>query len=318
MRYDFAPMEGITGFLFRQLHHQYFPGVDRYYIPFLSPTQDHTFTPRELREVLPENNQGLEVVPQLLTKSPEDFLWAAGELSAMGYQTVNLNLGCPSGTVVAKGKGAGMLRCPEDLDRFLDTVFSRAPCAVSVKTRLGLSDAAEFGSILEIYNRYPISELIVHPRVQQDFYRHPVRMEQFGPILSASRNPVCYNGGLVRVESCRCLEARFPTISGIMIGQGFLANPALASQIRGGLPASREALQSFHDHLFDGYCRLFDSPHNAMMRMKELWPYLIRLFRNSGSCAKALRKARDPQAFRLAADTVFQTLELFAEADWAS
>ena len=121
MRYDFAPMEGITGFLFRQLHHQYFPGVDRYYIPFLSPTQDHTFTPRELREVLPENNQGLEVVPQLLTKSPEDFLWAAGELSAMGYQTVNLNLGCPSGTVVAKGKGAGMLRCPEDLDRFLDT-----------------------------------------------------------------------------------------------------------------------------------------------------------------------------------------------------
>ena len=163
MRYDFAPMEGITGFLFRQLHHQYFPGVDRYYIPFLSPTQDHTFTPRELREVLPENNQGLEVVPQLLTKSPEDFLWAAGELSAMGYQTVNLNLGCPSGTVVAKGKGAGMLRCPEDLERFLDTVFSRAPCAVSVKTRLGLSDAAEFGPILEIYNRYPISELIVHP-----------------------------------------------------------------------------------------------------------------------------------------------------------
>ena len=166
MRYDFAPMEGITGALFRRLHHQFFPGVDRYYMPFLSPTRDHVFTPRELREILPENNPDAEVIPQLLTKVPEDFLWAAGELAAMGYQTVNLNLGCPSGTVVAKGKGSGMLADPSALDAFLDAVFSRAPCAVSVKTRLGLSDPEEFGPLLEIYNHYPLAELIVHPRVQ--------------------------------------------------------------------------------------------------------------------------------------------------------
>ena len=318
MRYDFAPMEGITGFLFRQLHCRYFPGVDRYYMPFLSPTQDHAFTPRELREILPENNQGLEVVPQLLTKSPKDFLWAARELSAMGYRTVNLNLGCPSGTVVAKGKGAGMLRCPEALDRFLDAVFSRAPCAISIKTRLGLSAPEEFGPLLEIYNRYPLAELIVHPRVQQDFYRHPVRTEAFGPILAASRNPVCYNGGLVSAAGCRDLEARFPAVSGVMIGQGLLATPALAGQVKGGPAVRRDVLRAFHDQLFDGYCQLFGSTHNAMMRMKELWPYLIRLFRDSASCARALRKARDLPAFRLAVDTVFQTRELLPEADWTT
>ena len=127
MNYYFAPLEGVTGSEFRRAHHRWFPGVDAYYMPFLSPTQDHVFTPRELRNVLPEHNQGFRAVPQLLTKNPEDFLWCAGELAAMGYGEVNLNLVCPSGTVTAKGKGAGMLARPEELDCFLDTVFSQAP-----------------------------------------------------------------------------------------------------------------------------------------------------------------------------------------------
>ena len=316
MRYDFAPMEGITGALFRRLHHQFFPGVDRYYMPFLSPTRDHVFTPRELREILPENNPDAEVIPQLLTKVPEDFLWAAGELAAMGYQTVNLNLGCPSGTVVAKGKGSGMLADPSALDAFLDAVFSRAPCAVSVKTRLGLSDPEEFGPLLEIYNRYPLAELIVHPRVQKDGYRHPVRLEAFASILAASRHPVCFNGGLVTTQDCRDLVDRFSGICGVMIGQGLVANPALVRQIRGGPGADWEALRAFHEALFGGYSQLFGSAHNAMMRMKELWAYLIRLFRDSGPYAKRLRKARDPQTFSQAVDAVFQELELLPEADW--
>ena len=316
MRYDFAPMEGITGALFRRLHHQFFPGVDRYYMPFLSPTRDHVFTPRELREILPENNPDAEVIPQLLTKVPEDFLWAAGELAAMGYQTVNLNLGCPSGTVVAKGKGSGMLADPSALDAFLDAVFSRAPCAVSVKTRLGLSDPEEFGPLLEIYNHYPLAELIVHPRVQKDGYRHPVRLEAFAPILAASRHPVCFNGGLVTTQDCRDLVDRFSGICGVMIGQGLVANPALVRHIRGGPGADRETLRAFHEALFGGYSQLFGSAHNAMMRMKELWAYLIRLFRDSGPYAKRLRKARDPQTFSQAVDAVFQELELLPEADW--
>ena len=316
MRYDFAPMEGITGALFRRLHHQFFPGVDRYYMPFLSPTRDHVFTPRELREILPENNPDAEVIPQLLTKVPEDFLWAAGELAAMGYQTVNLNLGCPSGTVVAKGKGSGMLADSSALDAFLDAACSRAPCAVSVKTRLGLSDPEEFGPLLEIYNHYPLAELIVHPRVQKDGYRHPVRLEAFAPILAASRHPVCFNGGLVTTQDCRDLVGRFSGICGVMIGQGLVANPALVRQIRGAPGADRETLRAFHEALFGGYSQLFGSAHNAMMRMKELWAYLIRLFRDSGPYAKRLRKARDPQTFSQAVDAVFQELELLPEADW--
>ena len=197
MQYYFAPLEGVTGSEFRRAHHRWFPGVDAYYMPFLSPTQDHVFTQRELRNVLPEHNQGFRAVPQLLTKNADDFLWCAGELAAMGYDEVNLNLGCPSGTVVAKGKGAGLLGAPEALDQMLDRIFSGSPVAVSLKTRLGLEEPEEFARLLEIFGRYPVSLLIVHPRVRKDFYRHPVRMEYFEQAVDTYSGPLCFNGGLV-------------------------------------------------------------------------------------------------------------------------
>ena len=137
-RYDFAPLDGITKVVFRQVYHRMFGGADRYFIPFFSPTDQHILTKRDQRELDPAANAGLPVVPQVMTRRAPDFLWAAEIVADMGYTEVNLNLGCPSGTVTAKGKGAGMLTDPEALDRFLDDVFSKCPIAISVKTRLGM------------------------------------------------------------------------------------------------------------------------------------------------------------------------------------
>ncbi len=314
MRCYFAPMEGVTGYLFRQIHQKYFPGVDRYYMPFLSPRQDHSFTRRELEDVLPEHNGDVEAVPQLLTRRGEDFLWAAGELAAMGYREVNLNLGCPSGTVVAKGKGSGLLGRTEELERLLDEVFARTPAAVSVKTRLGLRDPEEFGPLLELYNRYPIAELTIHPRVQKDFYKNRVRMDAFAAALAASRNPVCYNGDLVTPEDVAGLRDRFPAVEAVMAGRGAVADPALFAKVKGGAPADRETLRVFHDELYEAYRRSFGSDHSAMMRMKELWGYLIGLFRDSGRQAKALRKERDPRGYEARVGEIFATLELARDA----
>ena len=198
MKYYFAPLEGVTSAPYRQAHHRHFSGVDRYYAPFISPTIHHVLTPREQRDILPEYNEGVPVIPQLLTKNAEDFLWAAGDLAAMGYSEVNLNLGCPSGTVVSKGKGSGFLGHPEELERFLDEIFEKSPIAVSVKTRLGVTDPDEFGPILELYNRYPISELTIHPRVQKQMYRKEVSVAMQGsnPVMNkycggdAGRDPI--------------------------------------------------------------------------------------------------------------------------------
>lgn len=315
MRIYLAPMEGMTGLLYRQVHSRCFGGVDRYYMPFISPGQDHIFTKRDLRELDPEANSGLNAVPQLLTRQAEDFLWAAGELAAMGYREVNLNLGCPSGTVTAKGKGAGFLARPEELERFLEEIFSAAPVKISVKTRLGMDAPEEFGRLLEIYNKYPISELTIHTRIRSDFYRVPARMDCFERWWRESRNPVCYNGDLVTVGDCLKFGERFPEVGAVMVGQGLAADPALARKVKGGPGADRDTLAYFHAALYEGYCAAFGSRHNAMMRMKELWRYHIHLFEESEKYGKKLRKAADPAQYESLVADLFRDLALRTEAE---
>ena len=315
MKYYFAPLEGVTGSEFRRVHHRFFPGVDAYYMPFLSPTQDHILTQREKRNVLPEHNQGFRAVPQLLTKQAEDFLWCAGELAAMGYDEVNLNLGCPSGTVVAKGKGAGMLASPDDLKRFLDTVFSRSPVKISLKTRLGLENPEEFPPLLDLFDQYPVSLLIVHPRVRSDFYKVPVRMAWFRYAVEHFSAPLCFNGGLVTAGDCAQFARDFPEVDQVMIGQGLLANPALVRQARGGPGADRETLRAFHDELYHTYLDIFASQRNTVFHMKELWSYLSRLFDGAEKPMKRIRKAADSPSYEAAVAQMF-ALPLRTEADW--
>ncbi len=305
MKYFFAPMEGVAGAEFRRIHHQFFPGADAYYMPFLSPTQDHVLTPRELRGVLPEHNRGFRAVPQLLTKNAEDFLWCAGELAAMGYDEVNLNLGCPSGTVVSKGKGAGLLARPEELERLLDEIFSRAPVKISLKTRLGLEDPEEFPRLLELFRRYPACLLILHPRVRADYYRHPVRTEWFRYAAEHYGGPLCFNGGLASAEDCARLAAQFPQVSHVMIGQGLLANPALIRQAKGGPGPDKPELRAFHDALYQTYLTRFASQRNTVFHMKELWSYLYRLFEGGEKPLKAIRKAADSPAYEAAVARMF-------------
>lgn len=310
MRYYCAPLEGLTGRQFRQVHQSCFPGVDRYYMPFLSPAQGHVFSRKELRELDPAANRGVPVVPQLLTRRAEDFLWAAGELAELGYGEVNLNLGCPSGTVTAKGKGAGFLGRLEELEAFLDQIFARCPLPISIKTRLGVHRPEEFEAVLALYRQYPVCELILHPRVQKDLYRPPVRSEWYAPALAQSRFPVCANGDLNTPRDISALLSQYPALDRVMLGRGLMMDPALIVKQKGGPPASREDLRNFHDALYDCYTRDFGSPHSAMMRMKEHWFYLIRRFQNHEKHAKHLKKARDPQEFRRWTQAVFQDLEL--------
>ena len=231
MKLEMAPLEGLTTYIFRNTHAKYFGKMDKYYTPFLSLHKEKEFSHKERQEILPENNEGLWVVPQVLTNSAEDFLKAAGKLKALGYEEVNINLGCPSGTVVPKGKGAGMLAEPERLEQFLTEVFENTPLKISIKTRLGMTDEAEWSRLLEIYNRFPLEELIVHVRVREDYYKKPVRPEAFAYTMEQSKCPVCYNGDIFAVEDYVALTKKFPNLPAVMLGRGLLRNPGLAEEM---------------------------------------------------------------------------------------
>lgn len=312
MYYEAAPLQGITTAVFRSVHCRVFGGADTYYMPFFSPTQEHLMTKRDLRELDPARNQGVPVIPQIMTRRAEDFLWAAGELAAMGYREVNLNLGCPSGTVTAKGKGAGFLAHPEELDRFFEKIFSADPkVRITIKTRLGIRDPAEFARLLEIYNRYPIRELILHPRVQKDFYRNEVRMDAFRGALENSRHPVCYNGDLLTVAQCAAFSRQFPSVRAVMIGRGMAADPALFRKLRGGAGARREELYRFTRTLYREYQQAYGDRGPAVQRMKEVWYYLIHLFADSEKYGKKMRRVSAPDEYeRLEAELYRDLLPL--------
>ena len=314
MNYDFAPMEGLTDSVYRRVHHKHFPGIDRYYMPFLSPTMHQTLTRKEDRELPMADSVGFRAVPQILTKIPEDFLWAAEKCRERGYEEVNLNIGCPSGTVTAKGKGAGMLADPEGLDRFLDAIFSGSPLPVSVKTRVGVHHHEEFPRLLEIFNRYPIRELIIHPRVRKDFYNTPIREDAFRLAAEVSKNPLCYNGDLCSLEDLEAVRQRYPGVVSLMIGRGLIGDPGMRTP--GGTTAAK--LEAFHNELMEEYITVFGSARNAMFRLKENWRYLICRFEGGERLFKQLRKTTDIDEYRCITTEIFQALPLAPglKADW--
>ena len=271
-------------------------------MPFLSPTIHRTLTHKEDRELPVADSVPFTAVPQILTKVSEDFLWAARVCADRGYDEVNLNIGCPSGTVVSKGKGSGMLRDVNALDAFLDAVYRESPLSVSVKTRLGLESPDEFPAILEVLNRYPIKELTIHPRVRKQFYDGNVHMAMFDYAVANSRNPLCYNGDILSLSQAEALQRRYPAVEAVMIGRGLIADPGL---LRGG--TDKESLEGFLTELLEVYEVEFGGSRNAMFRMKENWGFLHSRFEGSDKLWKALRKTTDVSEFKSLSAQILHT-----------
>ena len=305
MRYYYAPMEGITDATFRRLHAKYFPGVDRYFMPFLSPTIHRTLTHREARELPRADTVDFVAVPQLLGKNVEDMLWAIGVCADQGYDEVNINLGCPSGTVVSKGKGSGMLSDLFALDDFLSAIYAKAVLPVSLKTRIGVNDSENWEKILEIYRDYPVKELTVHPRIRKAFYKGDCDMAAFAKAVEGSPFPVCYNGNVTSIADAETIAAQFPGVESVMIGRGLVADPGM---LAGG--TQRETLKAFLNELSDTYCRVFESKRNAIYRMKDNWHYLIGLFEGSEKLWKEMRKSTDYDRFMAIANEIIETLPM--------
>lgn len=305
MKIEAAPMQGLIDHDFRRVHCRIFTPADKYYTPFLTPTATHKMTPRELREIDPEKNRGIDLVPQILCASVPDFLWAAGELAAMGYDEVNLNLGCPSGTVTAKKKGSGMLDDLDTLQNFLDGIFEGCPLKISLKTRIGGKSADEFSALCELYSRYPVEELIVHCRYREQQYKGVPDLKAWETALERCDFPLCYNGDIFDRERAKLFAEKYPQTEALMIGRGLAANPGLSDELKRGVPVEKQALYEFHAELFANCKERINCEKPLLLHMKELWTYLGCSFEGSERAVKRLKKSQTAADYLSAVDSVF-------------
>lgn len=310
MKYYFAPLEGVTGYIYRNAYEAFFGQIDKYFLPFISPTKTKGFTSKELNDILPEHNQGINAVPQILTNNSENFVGTVNEIIKFGYNEVNLNLGCPSGTVVAKHKGSGFLAQRKQLDEFLEEVFSKISTKISIKTRIGKDSPEEFYELIEIFNKYPLEELIIHPRIQTDFYKNKPNMEVFKDGLTLSKNPVCYNGDIFNVKDYTQLTENYQSLQAVMLGRGIIANPALIREIKNNDKLDKQKIREFHDAIYKGYQQILSGDRNVLFKMKEVWFYMIHLFAESDKYAKKIRKTDRLQEYESIISRIFQELDI--------
>ncbi|HOO79980.1 MAG TPA: tRNA-dihydrouridine synthase family protein [Lachnospiraceae bacterium] len=287
---ELAPMEGLTTYIFRRAYAHYYHAIDRYYTPFLSLHQEKEWGKKELMELAEENNPGQPLIPQVLTNSAAAFQKAEESFLDMGFTEVNINLGCPSRTVTAKKKGSGMLREPEELNRFLEEIFTRTKIDISIKTRLGVHDASEWEALLAVYNQYPITELIIHARVSDDFYGNTTNVEAFRYAMENSKNPLCYNGDIFSKEDYRVLMEQCGCEVPVMLGRGILYRPVLGGEIKEDEKTDYVRLKAFHDEIYEGYRKIQSGDRNLLFRMKELWTYLAESTKDPKGYRKKIHK----------------------------
>lgn len=277
MRLYFAPMEGITGSVYRCAHHRIFGCADRYYAPFIYTNPGGKISKKEYMEIAPEYNEDCPVIPQLLSNCAEDFVATARTLKSMGYEEVNLNLGCPSNTVASKGRGAGFLGNMEGLEAFLNQIFDELDMEISVKTRIGLYSVDEFEKLLDIYGKFPIAELIVHPRLRSDYYSGRPDWQSFEQAVERMTRPVCYNGDIFTVNDFQKIKDKFQKTEHWMMGRGLLTNPALCREIKGGEPPAREEMAALYHEILEGYDQRLNGSKKVIFLMKEFWHFIGRI-----------------------------------------
>ncbi|MDK9708760.1 MAG: tRNA-dihydrouridine synthase family protein [Desulforhopalus sp.] len=304
-----APLRGLTDALFRDTLSRHFGGFDAAVAPFITPQKKTLFDDIMLRDVLPDNNQGLSLVPQILHTDPESFIVLARRLADLGYRHVNWNLGCPAPMVARKKKGSGLLPYPEVILDILQQVMPQLGVELSIKTRLGFHNRSELAALLPQLDQFPLKEIIIHTRLGVQLYKGATDPDGFAECQKLSRHPLVYNGDINDLAAFTTLATRFPTVDRWMIGRGALSNPFLPEEIK-GLPAGsadqrRKRLYAFHQDLVDRYQQRLSGQSHVLSRLKQLWSYLIISFPGQEKLGKKILKSNSLETYWQAIEQVF-------------
>jgi tRNA-dihydrouridine synthase len=311
-----APLRGITDHIFRTVYSTHFTGFNCAIAPFVTSVKGKIVKASHVKDLLPENNRKLPLIPQVIGKNPDEFIVMADQLKTMGYTSFNWNLGCPFPQVTRKKRGSGLLPYPEIIEAFLSDIFPRLPIGLSIKLRLGLTDKNDIKKLIPIFNKFPLGEIIVHARTGAQMYEGSVDLDGFEECLKSCIHPMVYNGDITGVEIFKALSGRFSTVSSWMIGRQAVVDPFFVETLLDHKPSplnKRVRIKDYHDALLKAYLNAFDFEDHALDKMKGIWLYMARSFTNGQKILKRIQKSRSTDAYREVTEKAFleETLVLY-------
>ena len=304
-----GPFQGITDAPFRNVFKRHFGGIDKFYTPFFTGIhkEDHAKN-LQGEEIDPRYNDVETLTPQILSTDAEEILRFAKQCKQLGYKEINLNMGCPFPRVANKKRGCGLLPYPDKVEAILERVFEEIDVKFSIKCRLGYFDPKEIEAIIPIFNKYPLSELIIHPRIGKQLYKGEADVERFKALIPYINAPLVYNGDIFSVESFKRITETVQPINDFMLGRGILANPFLAEQIKGNDVPDNKTLR-LHAYLIDLYenrLRHAGGSPKVLGRMKELWSYLMNSFEEPQVVWRKIKKINALKNYEEVVEIIFK------------
>ena len=306
-----SPLQGFTDFRFRNAFNNYFGGIDTFYSPYIRLNGKRVIKPAYQRDILPENNIGLEVIPQIITNDADEFLFVANYVQQLGYKELNWNLGCPYPMVTKCGMGSGLINNSEKINEILKKVHAESDIVVSMKMRLGYENSDEILKTLPILDTYPIKNIAIHARIGKQLYKGGVNLDAFQKCVDTTNHQLYYNGDITSVTKFDEMQERFPTIDHWMIGRGLIADPFLPNMIKNNTleyPENKiEIFSDFHNTLYQGYSEALSGPNHLLLKMYHLWEYFSTQFSNPRKTLKKIKKAKSIKAYNLAVKEIFES-----------
>jgi tRNA-dihydrouridine synthase len=308
-----SPLQGFTDFRFRNAFHKYFGGIDTFYSPYIRLNGKMVIKSSYQRDLKLENNDTLEVIPQVMTNDPDEFLFVTKYIQELGYKELNWNLGCPYPMVTKQGMGSGLICNPEKIDEILKRVHSETDVLVSMKMRMGYENAEEIQSVFPILDQYPLKNIAIHARIGKQLYKGGVDLDSFEKCIENTKHKLYYNGDITSVAAFKKLQSRFPQIDHWMIGRGLIADPFLPSMIKNDTTAypenSIEIFREFHDTIFNEYEAFLSGPTPIRMKMYGFWEYFSQSFSNPQKVLKKIKKASNIKKYEVAVSEILANRE---------
>lgn len=313
-----APLKGFTDHIFRTVYARNFKGVDLAVAPFIPTTGEHKISSARVRDILPENNENLKVIPQLLSNNPQDIIHLANYIYDLGYDEINLNLGCPHKNVTSKNKGSSLLADAYQIDKMLEKVLKGIKSKLSLKIRNGYYSHTEIFELIPVFNRYPLSEIIVHPRTGQQNYNGSVNLKTFGESYKKINSEIVYNGDIFTKNNYIELSNKFNTVKRWMLGRGVMFNPFLPSEIKNisYKDDNLTKLKIFHDDLSNTYRTSMNGPAHYLDRMKGIWFFLSQSFENGRKLLKKIQKSKGVSQYESIVESFFDDCPKWISGDY--